>query len=59
MSKPVSARNALLWIAVVALALVWVLRDLVLLVGYSILLAYALLPIVAAIERPLGLRGPR
>jgi predicted PurR-regulated permease PerM len=53
-----SARNALLWIAVVALVLVWALRDLVLLVGYSVLLAYALLPIVAAVERPLGRRGP-
>jgi predicted PurR-regulated permease PerM len=39
--------------------LVWVARDLVSLVGYSVLLAYALLPIVAAIERPRGARGPR
>ena len=54
----ISARNALLWTAVVVLVLVWVLRDLVLLVGYSVLLAYALLPVVAAIERPLGRRGP-
>jgi predicted PurR-regulated permease PerM len=54
-----SARNALLWAAVVGLALVWVLRDLVLLVGYSVLLAYALLPVVAALERPFGRRGPR
>ena len=51
-----SARRVLLWIAVVGVLLVWVLRDLVLLVGYAVLLAYALLPIVAAIER---LRGPR
>jgi len=53
-----SPRNALLWIAVVVFALVWLLRDLVLLVGYSVLLAYALLPVVAAIQRPLGRRGP-
>jgi predicted PurR-regulated permease PerM len=53
-----SARNALIWLAVVSLVLVWILRDLVLLVGYSVLLAYALLPIVAAIERPLRRRGP-
>lgn len=54
-----SARNALLWVAVAVLALAWMLRDLLLLVGYSVLLAYALLPVVAAIERPLGRRGPR
>lgn len=54
-----STRNALLWGAVAVLVLVWVLRDLVLLVGYSVVLAYALLPVVAAIERPLGGRGPR
>lgn len=53
-----SARTALIWLAVVSLVLVWVLRDLVLLVGYSVLLAYSLLPIVAAIERPLRRRGP-
>jgi predicted PurR-regulated permease PerM len=58
-STVVSARNALLWAAVVALLLVWVLRDLVLLVGYSVLLAYALLPVVAAIQKPLGRRGFR
>ena len=34
-------------------------RDLVLLVGFSILIAYALLPVVAAVERPFGLHGPR
>jgi predicted PurR-regulated permease PerM len=55
----VSARSALLWVAVAVLALGWVLRDLLLLVGYSVLLAYALLPVVAAIERPGGRRGPR
>ncbi len=59
MNTAVSARRALLWVVVVALALVWVLRDLVLLVGYSVLLAYALLPVVVAVERPFGRRGPR
>jgi predicted PurR-regulated permease PerM len=58
LSTVVSARSALLLAAVVALVLAWVLRDLVLLVGYSVLLAYALLPIVAVVERPLGGRGP-
>jgi predicted PurR-regulated permease PerM len=54
-----SARHAVLWVAAVTVALVWLVRDLVLLVGFSVLLAYALLPVVAAIERPLGRRGPR
>ena len=54
-----SARSALPWVVVVVFVLVWVLRDLVLLVGYSVLLAYALLPVVAAIERPFGRRGPQ
>jgi predicted PurR-regulated permease PerM len=58
-STVLSARSVLLWAAVIVLMLVWVLRDLILLVGYSVLLAYALLPVVAAIERPLGRRGPR
>lgn len=53
-----SARKVFLWIAGVVVLLVWVLHDLVLLVGYSVLLAYALFPVVAAIERPLGRRGP-
>ncbi|HKQ19909.1 MAG TPA: hypothetical protein VJW75_09210, partial [Candidatus Eisenbacteria bacterium] len=53
------ARNALLWVLLVGSVLIWILRDLVLLVGYSVLLAYALLPVVAAAERPLGGRGPR
>jgi predicted PurR-regulated permease PerM len=59
MNTVLSARNALLWVAVIGLVLVWVLRDLVLLVGYSVLLAYALLPVVSAIERPFGRGGPR
>ena len=55
----VTTRYALLWVAAVVVVLVLVLRDLVLLVGFSVLLAYALLPIVAAIECPLGRRGPQ
>jgi predicted PurR-regulated permease PerM len=54
--KLTSARTTLLGIGVVIAVVVWVLRDLALLVGYSVLLAYALLPIVNAIER---IRGPR
>lgn len=46
----VSARSALVWVAVAVPVLVWLLRDLVLLIGYSVLLAYALLPVVRAIE---------
>ena len=53
-----ATRNALLGVVVVVLVFAWLLRDLVLLVGYSVLLAYALLPIVAVIERPFGRRGP-
>ncbi len=51
-----SARVALLWTALVVVALVWAMRDLALLIGYSVLLAYTLLPVVRAIER---LHGPR
>src|SRR5689334_636840 len=51
-----SARSTLLWIAVVTVLLVWALRDLALLVGYAVLVAYALLPVVQAIER---VRDPR
>ena len=57
-----AARNVLLWVVLAVVVLVWVLRDLVLLVGYSVLLAYALMPAVAAIERlgsRLGRRVPR
>lgn len=48
----------LLWIAVIAIVLVWVLRDIALLVGYAVLLAYALLPVVETIQR-VPLRGRR
>jgi predicted PurR-regulated permease PerM len=53
-----STRSMLLWIAVIAIVLVWALRDVALLVGYSVLLAYALLPVVEAIER-VPIRGRR
>ena len=52
-----STRSTLIWIAIVAAVLVWTLRDLALLVGYSVLLAYALLPAVKAIERVPGPGG--
>ncbi|HEU4334429.1 MAG TPA: AI-2E family transporter, partial [Candidatus Eisenbacteria bacterium] len=55
----VSPRRALLWAAALLFALVWLMRDLVLLVGFSILIAYALLPVVAALQRPFGRRGRR
>ena len=58
-AKAISARNTLFGVALVLLALAWALPDLVLLVGYSVLLAYALLPAVATIERPLGPPGPK
>lgn len=46
-----STRTTLLWIAAVMVVMVWALRELALLIGYSVLLAYALLPVVNAIER--------
>jgi len=55
-------RLTLLVAAVVVLLLLWALRDLAVLVGYSVLLAYVLLPIVRAIERirlPGGRAMPR
>jgi predicted PurR-regulated permease PerM len=55
-STLVSARSTLLWIGILTVGVVWALRDLALLVGYSVLLAYALLPAVKAIER---VRDPR
>ncbi len=46
-----ATRTKLVWIAVVLVVLVWALRDVAILVGYSVLLAYALLPVVDGIER--------
>ena len=51
-----STRSTLLWVGVVVVFLMWALRDLALLVGYAVLLAHALLPVVKAVAR---LRGPR
>jgi len=52
-----STRSTLAWLVVATVAVVWVLRDLALLVGYAVLLAYALLPAVKAIERMRDRRG--
>ncbi len=57
-----SARVTLAMIVAMFALTVWVLRDLAVLVGYSILLAYALLPAITAVERirdPRGRRLPR
>jgi predicted PurR-regulated permease PerM len=57
MKNPMTqTRTTLLWVAAAMAVAVWVLRDLALLVGYSVLLAYSLLPVVNAIER---VRDPR
>jgi predicted PurR-regulated permease PerM len=56
------ARLTLLGLAILAMLALWALRDLAVLVGYSVLLAYALLPIVRSIERvrlPRGRSLPR
>jgi len=54
-----SARPALVLAAAVLLVLLWTLRDLAMLVGYAVLLAYALLPAVQAIARlHIGRAGP-
>ncbi len=54
-----SARSTLLKLAIVAIVALWVLRDLALLVGFAVLLAYALLPAVRTIERVRDPRGRR
>ncbi len=46
-----SARTPLAGVAVVVALFVWALPDLALLLGYAVLLAYALLPLVGALER--------
>src|SRR5262245_35836393 len=57
MTNPLAAtRSTLLGVGIVAALLVWALRDVAMLVGYAVLIAYALLPAVKALER---LRGPR
>jgi predicted PurR-regulated permease PerM len=45
------ARSTLPWIAATMVLLIWALPDVVVLVGFSVLLAYALLPVVAVLER--------
>jgi predicted PurR-regulated permease PerM len=45
------ARLTLVAVAIFVVLAVWALRDLALLVGFSVMLAYALLPAVRAIER--------
>lgn len=44
-------RSTLTWIVATMGLLIWALPDVVVLVGCSVLLAYALLPVVAALER--------
>lgn len=57
MKSPFASAGLTLFVmALLAVAMVWAMRDLALLVGYAVLLAYALLPAVRAIER---LRDPR
>lgn len=46
-----SALAASIWIPIAALALIWALRDVVILIAYAVLLAYALLPPVIAVQR--------
>ncbi len=58
MTSPLaSTRSTLLGIALVVVVLVWALRDVALLIGYAVLLAYALLPAVKVIERVRDRRG--
>ena len=54
-----AAHPTLMRSAIVALIIAWALRDLALLVGYAVLLAYALLPVVHALERLHGPGGRR
>lgn len=63
MRTPLTAAHpTLLKSAIVAVFLLWALRDLALLVGYAVVLAYALLPLVRALGRiPMraGVRMPK
>ena len=57
-----SARTILLAFSITIAILVWALRDVALLVGYAVLVAYALLPVVralAAVSLPGGRHLPR
>ena len=51
-----AARRILLWTAAILIFAIWVMRDIALLVGYSVLLAYVLLPVVRLLES-VGWRG--
>ena len=51
------ARMTLLWTATLGLVLLWVLREIALLVCYAVLLAYALSPLVSALARAQYARG--
>jgi predicted PurR-regulated permease PerM len=62
--EPVSGARGALWVvgAVVGIALLWALRGIVMLMAFTLLLAYALDPLVSAIQRlrlPRGLRISR
>lgn len=50
------ARRIILGLALVLVLAVWAMRDIMLLVGYSVLLAYVLLPLVRLVER-IRIRG--
>ena len=50
-----AARTTLLGVAVILALMVWALPGLAILVGYAVLVAYALSPVVSALER---VRGP-
>jgi predicted PurR-regulated permease PerM len=54
-----SARSVLLWTAAAALVALWALRDLALIVGFAVLLAYALNPVASFLQRArVGRVGP-
>ena len=48
-----SARTTLLGLAVIVALMVWALPGLAILVGYAVLVAYALSPVVSALEHNL------
>jgi len=52
-----SVRSTLLWIGAVAAISLWLLRDVALLVAYSVLVAYALLPVVKVVGQLPPWRG--
>ena len=54
-----SARTTLLGLAVIVALMVWALPGLAILVGYAVLVAYALSPVVSALEQVRGPGGRR